>query len=376
MTASRRVLVVCSLPDRAQGGVERFVRDLSTALRGLGWSCLLVTNGARLATLEPQHCVVPMAPIETWHRVPTFRCVQGVTQSLADVHGLLRRFRPDVVHLHHVDYALMYYVLLRPLFRFRLVVTGHGPEVLALAGTRGSCSQRRLFATLIRSCEVRTCIAPEIVAAMEHLGEAPTFYIPNGIDLSYWQPTIPRPRVAGRVVCVARLSSEKGLDVLMHALSFVRNEMPNVSCLIIGGGAERRALEELVDEQGLREVVRLVGLQSKERIRAYLAEASLFVLPSRVEGAPLAILEAMAMGLPVVATRVGGVPSLLDDGVEGFLVAPEDPAALAQALLKVLRLDRCAEVMGDRARRRATRSSMQAVARMYERIYLGAGSHL
>lgn len=130
------------------------------------------------------------------------------------------------------------------------------------------------------------------------------------------------------LVFVGRLAPVKGLRVLIEALSL--SEDAELRLTIVGDGPERAALEAMAAPLGPR--VHFTGYQSQAEVAEILASANAFVLPSFAEGVPVVLMEALAARLPVIATRITGVPELVEDGVSGFLVPPGDPKALAQAL--------------------------------------------
>ena len=136
------------------------------------------------------------------------------------------------------------------------------------------------------------------------------------------------------MLCVGRLEPAKGWDVLLAALA--RPEAPRSARIaFVGTGPDEHALRASLAGQGLTDRVELVGWLDPPAIRDRLARAIALVLPSRRENYPLVLLEAMAAGVPVVATRVGGIPEMIDDGRSGLLVPPDDPGALAVALARV-----------------------------------------
>ena len=141
---------------------------------------------------------------------------------------------------------------------------------------------------------------------------------------------------SGYLLYVGRLRIRKGVEVLLHALDDVRRHHPDVRLWIAGAGEQLEALHAKVRELGLEEEVRFLGRCSASRVRRLLARARCLVVPSTYEGMPLVILEAMAGGVPVVASAVSGIPEVVLDGETGWLVPSEDPPRLAAALTEVL----------------------------------------
>jgi len=161
--------------------------------------------------------------------------------------------------------------------------------------------------------------------------------IPNGVDTNCFTPvcadTVPNER-AQVVVCVSRLSYQKGIDVLLQAWRLVQQESPMARLIIVGTGPIQVQLERLAQELDIRDSIELTGL--RHDVPEQLHRGDIAVLPSRFEGMPNAVLEAMASGLPCVATRVSGSEDIIQHGVNGLLVESEDYQGLAEALLELL----------------------------------------
>ena len=201
---------------------------------------------------------------------------------------------------------------------------------------------------------------------VEHIDPATAVVVPNGIPAP--------PAASGRdvrsalglapdrplAVAMGRLDRQKGFDVLIEAAG----AMPHVAVVIAGEGAERPALEALAREHGAHDRVLLPGFRSD--LPDLLAAADVAVFPSRFEGSPLSVMECMAAGSAIVATRVGGVPELLEDGVHALLVPPENPAALADAVLRVAGDGALQAELGARARERQQREF--AIDAMLDRL--------
>lgn len=145
-----------------------------------------------------------------------------------------------------------------------------------------------------------------------------------------------------RLMCVARLESTKGQVDLLRAFAHARRDEPELTLDLIGDGADRTRLERLCEELELGASVRFHGALRTDQVRAALEEADVFVLPSvrhpsgRMDGIPVALMEAMASGLAVVATRLSGIPELVIDGETGLLVTPESPNELAAAISRLV----------------------------------------
>jgi glycosyltransferase involved in cell wall biosynthesis/peptidoglycan/xylan/chitin deacetylase (PgdA/CDA1 family) len=167
----------------------------------------------------------------------------------------------------------------------------------------------------------------------EGVGDEKIVVIPNGIDSTIFaaRQYSPRPRQIAMVAC---LREEKRIDVLIGAAPQILARFPDARFVIAGDGTCRESLVALAGQLGVADRISFLG--HRDDVPAILAQADMFVLPSRSEALPNSVIEAMVSGLPVVASDVGGIPELVDDGKTGYLVPPGDPQALAAALGRLL----------------------------------------
>jgi L-malate glycosyltransferase len=192
--------------------------------------------------------------------------------------------------------------------------------------------------------------------------------IPNGIDCSRFA-THQEKTSRRRVIVVANLRREKAHDVLLRAAVTIVRRFPDATFDVVGDGPQREPLAALTHTLGLERAVRFLG--HRDDIPALLAAADIFVLPSRSEAFPNAVLEAMAAGLPVVATAVGGIVELVADTRTGLLVRPDDPASLAARLCDVMLDAPFASRLGEAARAEAhARYSFDRMVDSFDRLYV------
>lgn len=180
--------------------------------------------------------------------------------------------------------------------------------------------------------------------------------VPLGVDVDPFGSARPDPMPSAerpRIVCVARLVRSKGVDVLIRALGSVLGDH---RLIVVGDGPQRAALMSLADEQGVGGRVRWVRSVPHRDVAAHLMHTDVAVLPSQYEEAGRCLIEAMAAGTPVVASRVGGIPSIVEEGVNGLLVPADDHVALGSAVERVL---------GDANLRRALTANGRATASMH-----------
>jgi peptidoglycan/xylan/chitin deacetylase (PgdA/CDA1 family) len=254
-----------------------------------------------------------------------------------------------------------------------LIHTQHNTQVFTTYGAR----ERFKFRVASRLFNRVVAVGAETDRELARAGvrAARRVVIRNGIEVSRFasSPTaessgpsaLPVQRVVGTV---ARLATEKGVDRLLEALPRLLPGNADVRLVIVGDGPERAALEALARSLDVSDRVTFLGF--RPRVSEVLPLFDVFVLPSRTEGIPLALLEAMAAGRACVATAVGGVPEVIQDGVTGVLVAPDDPAALSTAIGALLGDPERRQHLGGAACAHVQREwSEDAMARGYAALY-------
>lgn len=278
----------------------------------------------------------------------------------------LRRFRPHVVQVHESDGALaaLLVAVLAPLLAPRpllaaLLQVSYVEELRAVRPLRtpdgrvlsrpGSIERRFRWAKAplqialgrLTAFAADLVLAPSAATAAEIRRDydvSEVGVLPNVTGELGVPPAAPLEVgiAPGYLLFVGRLRIRKGVEVLLEALDAVRRTNPGARLLIAGDGEHRAVLERKAAELGLGPSVVFLGRCDASRVRGLLSSAAALVVPSTYEGMPLVVLEAMEAGLPVVASRVSGIPEVVEDGRTGWLVPPEDPGALAAALAEAL----------------------------------------
>lgn len=210
--------------------------------------------------------------------------------------------------------------------------------------------------------------------------------IPNGVDAHFFNPdgrgveqgmlsspsddkvdkVDKQDKKIIRIMTAGRLTSQKGIDTLLFAFWRLKPQLHRpVQIWIVGDGPRRQSLEQLTADLKLEDDVFFLGWRDRETLKNLYSSADLFALPSLDEGMSNVLLEAMAMGLPVVATEVSGVHELVKPGENGFLVPPQKPDIMAQHLMTLINEDSLRQNMSKKARHQAQYFDWQAVARGY-----------
>ena len=290
---------------------------------------------------------------------------------------LFRRERPHVLHVQHLPILELVYRPARLAGVRRIHVTEHTDAHLV-----GDRRLQRRVARLGRAVDAVTVIHAGLrrfLVETVGLPSGQVRLVPNGVDTARFAPADPEPRLraalgaaaADDVVigCVARLHPDKDHATLIDAAArLARAGHTGFHLVLIGDGEERTALERQAAAAGIGERVRLLG--DRDDVAALVPQLDLFVLPSRTEGLPMVLLEAMSAGVACVATRVGGIPELLADGV-GVLVPPADPPALAAAIGGLLDDPQRRRALGRRGRERVRRQyDLRRTMAAYRRLLL------
>jgi glycosyltransferase involved in cell wall biosynthesis len=283
----------------------------------------------------------------------------GIIYRLA---RLLGERQIDVVHTHNTK-PLLYAGPAARLAGVRAVVhTRHGRR-------HGATRRQNFLFRLAARCVDRIVCVSEDSARLcrrDGIDRAIVQTILNGIDLDQFPCSGPSSN--GPAVFVGRLTPEKDIPTLLHAARRVVVTQPGFRLVIAGSGPCASELKDLSTRLRIAEVVEFPG--EVRDVPKLLRKASMFVLPSITEGLPLTVLEAMASGLPVVATAVGGVPEAVEDGVTGALVPSGEPIALADAVLHVCSDTDKARAMGLSGRLRAeTLFDVRRMVSQYEVAY-------
>jgi glycosyltransferase involved in cell wall biosynthesis len=277
---------------------------------------------------------------------------------------LFRRERLDVVHTHDVK-PIVYGAPAARLARVpRVIHTRHGRT----PHTTGR--QKVLVNLAARMVDQFVCVSEDSarLTLEEGIPPAKVLTLRNGIDVTQFGYS--GSKREGPAVCVARLSPEKDLGTLLNAAALVARVHTRFRLEIAGDGPCLPNLRRMVNDLGLGRHVCLLG--EVRDVPALLARARLFVLSSVSEGISLTLLEAMARGLPVAATRVGGTPELVVDGESGLLVPAQDPSALAGAIIHMIRHPEESRRMGRAGRRRIElHFDVRRMVAAYEDLYHG-----
>ena len=379
-TDAMRVLHV--IDSLGRGGAERVVVNLALAMKARTTVCVAPLFDYGPLEDELREAGIRLEPLRVGHR-------RDLLTGAMRLGRLIAGFRPDVVHTHLLFSELYAALSLIPAGAVRLA-TFHNLGFDALPNV--SLRQRLVRAVerqaLLRRFDGYVAVSQRAAqSARRHLGLDSVEVIHNPVDVGRVRELAPATQPVARaqlgvaaderlVVLVGKLSEPKGHDVALQAFAGLPANL-GVRLAFVGAGPLARELRELSLSLAVDPRVRWVGEADAAGALAWLQAADVVMLPSRHEGLPITLLEAMALGKPVVATTVGGIPEVVEHQRTAWLIPPSAPDALAAALTHLLENPTLAAALGEAAREDvARRFSVGEAARryldLYERLRIGA----
>jgi glycosyltransferase involved in cell wall biosynthesis len=314
-----RVAIIGPLPPPA-GGMGDQVMQLAEQMRGEGADVRVV----RTNPPNPLRWVAATPGVRTLARLPVY--LRDLWRAAGSA---------DLLHIM-ANSGWSWHLLVAPAVwtaRMRAVpsvVSYHGGQAEAFLAR-----SIRLVAPTLRAASA-LIVPSAFLQRVFGLHGIESRVVPNVVDLSLFRPGTAGQRDAPHLVVVRNLEPLYDIPTALRAFAAIRERIPRARLTVAGSGSEHGMLCDLADELGIRPAVDFAGRLSRTEMAALLARADLMLNPSTADNMPVSILEAMASGVPVVSTRVGGIPFLLDDGRTGLLVEARDPAAMAAAALRLL----------------------------------------
>ena len=380
-TTPPRIAMLASVFPPSIGGIQSHTLRLGQELASRGVEVHVLTR------VQPG-----LSPFERMAGVRVHRVglasARGALGSAAFIAGALRAAmrlasagHAQLLHAHQLLSPTTVGLLASPVTGLPLIVNPHACGSLGDVGVLSATPLGRLrLRAVVAHADAFVAVSRRIREELLHAG-APAhavWEITNGVDTDRFSPATPSEKRVLRlvlgleggplVVFSGRLAPEKGVDVLLRAWPRVVDLVPGARLCVVGSGGDEAQLRDLARQLGVEGSATWAGgvLDAAPYTRA----ADLAVLPSRTEGMPVALLEAMSAGVPVVATSVGGSAEVLEHGRTGLLVPPDDPAALGAAIAEALRDDAASSRRADAARAHAlARHAMPVVADRYVALY-------
>lgn len=358
-------IAVCSVGELF-GGVERHILGILSGLRtrSVVPMLLLFYDGELAAQAREQGIEPVIFRNSNWSALSTAR-------QLARI---LEQRHIGVVHVHGYK-AMVFCALARRWYAFAMVKTEHGlPE--PMAGRPMQALRERLYRfldrTATRASSATVCyVTEELLAYYRHAHSGlQAIVIPNGVAIMDRNQLRPPPQFQNdrfKMVMVGRLDTVKGHHFAIEALA-VEDQPPDVDLYIIGRGPCELELRKLAKARGVAHRVHFLGFQ--RNVYDYIAHCDTLLIPSLHEGLPYTLLEAMALGTPIIASRVGGLAEVLQDGVSGLLIQKGNATALARAIVRLYGDPELRRQLGGHAQRlQQARYSLEAMTERYLGVY-------
>jgi D-inositol-3-phosphate glycosyltransferase len=391
------------LGGKKTGGMNVYVRDLSRKLGQMGVTvdvftrsqddCVPMVNhdlGERATVIHiPAGPQAPIPLAEVGHYLDEFAA--GVADYAA-----AQGIRYDLIHSHYWLSGLVAEKLVAHWGETPIVhmfhTLGHMKNRIATSPTERAPQERIDGEMHVMTIADRVIAAtPAEVAQLNWLYGADTrrvVVVPPGVDLERFHPIdqteaknqVGIPCGDKNIMFAGRIEPLKGIDTLIQAMALIRQRYPEVvenTCVAIIGGdpwadspdAEMARLQAMRQELDIHDIVLFLGAKDQDVLPYYYAAAEMVVMPSHYESFGMVALEAMAMGRPVIASEVGGLAFLINDGIDGYHVPTRDPEALAGRIFELLSNPACRAEMGRAARRNAERFDWSIIARRLLDVY-------
>jgi glycosyltransferase involved in cell wall biosynthesis len=382
-----RVLLISSSYPPVLGGLQTVAHTLARYLTHRGHDVQVVTN--RYPRSLPARQVLNGVPVYRWlfltpdlghlreSRPDLFLAsLYFFPSTLFRLICLMRTFRPEIVNVHFPDAQVPFVHWLRRWFDFRLVVSLHGHEIERwfldepLSIVHHPSSMLRRLRTILQEADAVTACSHYLLSKAIQLESSVAkkgHVIQNGIDPKRFKDKTPYPHPRPYILAYGRLTYKKGFDMLLDAFAQVARGHPGVDLIVAGDGQEREALQWQARGLEVDKRVLFFGRATPEEVVQLLNGCQFAVVPSRQEPFGIVALEALAAGKPVLATRVGGLPELLDGSVHR-LVEPT-PDALAEGLVRWVQRRDKVKVLTERNREQVVKYAWPQVVERYLEAY-------
>jgi glycosyltransferase involved in cell wall biosynthesis len=338
-------------PDSELPADDHFESSRVFYVKPAGWKRALVSHAQALFSTPLAYLrgLLYAIRLSTTGMPGSLRCFYYFVEAV--MVGLwMKGNRSTHLHVHFGGPAATVGLILSRTFPFSFSITVHGPDEF-FDVDRSFLREKVEAAAFI--CAIGFYARSQLIRLVkpEHWGKIAI--APLGVDAVEFAATTPDPgKPHIDLVCVGRLVPAKGQGILLQAVQQLSLRGRQIRVFLIGDGPDRKMLESFAQLPELSGRIVFTGAVPPAEVRAYLANADIFVLPSFAEGIPVALMEAMAMQVPCVSTCICGIPELIENGISGILVSPSDTDALAEALDRLINDPVLRGVIGKNARQR------------------------
>lgn len=300
------------------------------------------------------------------HRIawPKTRFI-GIVTFWVKICLTIRKVKPEIIHSQSLLIGVPAWAA-KKFLKIPYVIWGQGSDIyLPIRFTRMTSKP------ILQNADAVLALTEDMKQKMREIYERKIYVVPNGVDLERFKISLGDKKEGDpkMIIFVGRLHPVKGVQYLIEAMAIIHRKMPNVKLVLVGDGVERSRLEELAKRLDLNGCIQFAGQVPQERIPQVMHQADIFSLLSLSEGFPVVLLEAMAAGLPIVATNVGGIPDIVEEEVNGYLVNVRSPEEISEKILFLLQNNEIWEEISATNREKAELFTWYKVADTVEKIY-------
>lgn len=361
------LLVTNEYPPEKTAGTAMSTQFLAEELVARGYKVTVVVNTRQTAASQEDHgslSVIRLKPLP----VPATRMVQRAVQLVR----IARRIQPDIIQGQSISCGAL------AAFAGRLLGI---PAVAYVQGLdlyeSGLWAQRTYVRWALTRCDAVVTVTDDLQRRAQALSGREPIVIPHGLkrreahglDRSTARGQLGLPADRPIVLYAGRLIALKGIPHLIRAFSQVRTQIPDAMLVIVGDGEQRPELEALAADLGMSTSIIFAGGRPHQDVIRFMRAADLFVLPSLIESFGIVLLEAMSCGLPIVASNVMGIPSIVTEAAHGLLVPPGDEAALAARIAELLADPQRRAAMAAANVRRAEEYALPGIAERFVDVW-------
>jgi len=358
-------IIVPLFPPKWLGGTEIATWNIAKYLAGRGHEVHVITTwdtGLQRESLEDGFHVHRLRYLKARFLGPLLFSLKALLA--------LRKIKPDIVHAQSMLPGLCALiakkVLSKPYLLSELAMV-YFPSLL----------QNQILRLALRNADAVIALTEDMKNEIRKICRRDIYVLPNGIDLERFEGLLKdemRAKLQVKtderlVIFVGRFRPEKGVEYLIKAMEIISQKDRSIRLVLVGEGPEEKNLKSLTEQLKLKGCVEFVGQIPNERVPEYMVASDVFVLPSLSEGFPIVILEAMASGLPIVATKVTGLPEIVKDGENGLLVEPRNPQQIAEKVLLLFEDNELREKISRNNKKEAKKYSWETIVQSLEDIY-------
>lgn len=378
------ICMVSDLFDTPYGGVPKVIKQLSNKLIEKGHTLIIITSSYRNEAKEERKNGLVI------YRLPSISIPKSEGEYalalplLERICGIFQKESIEIVHCHIPSLLSYSCVWAAKKMKIPKIGTHHLlAETFSLNTMFNSKNFEFLFYKVLNFFynQLDMVIGPShyaINVLRKHGLKVRCKVISNGIDLANFSPDGPYEDFLNKfnldggslkILFVGRLMKEKGLEVLIKAYQIVTRKIPNTKLILVGKGYLQNELKKLAMKLGLDDKIIFTGFISEEMLKQAYRASDIFVLPSRAETQSLVLLEASAMGLPLVGAKITAIPEMIIDGWNGYTFKPEDYEDLAQKIIKILSSERLIERFSKNSLKLVKKHEINRSVNELERVY-------